>query len=60
MYRELTSKGVKIPNGFAITANAYQYLLKKAKIKDDIKDVMKDLKVHDLKNLYDHGRRVRK
>ncbi len=59
MYRELTSKGVKIPNGFAITANAYQYLLKKAKIKDDIKDVMKDLKVHDLKNLYDHGRRVR-
>ena len=59
MYRELTSKGVKIPNGFAITAYAYQYLLKTAKIKDDIKDVLKDLKVSDLKNLYDHGRRVR-
>ncbi len=59
MYRELTSKGVKIPNGFAITAYAYQYLLTKAKIKDDIKRILKDLDVSNLKNLYDHGRRVR-
>ncbi|MEK7570404.1 MAG: phosphoenolpyruvate synthase [Patescibacteria group bacterium] len=59
MYRELTSKGVKIPNGFAITAYAYQYLLTKAKIQDDIRRILKDLKVDNLKNLYDHGRRVR-
>ncbi len=59
MYRELTSQGVKIPNGFAITAYAYQYLLTKAKIKDDIKRILSDLKVSNLKNLYDHGRRVR-
>jgi pyruvate,water dikinase len=25
MYRELASQGVKIPNGFAITAEAYWY-----------------------------------
>ena len=36
MYRNLTSKGVKIPNGFAVTAYAYNYLLEKAKIKDEI------------------------
>lgn len=59
MYRELTSKGVKIPNGFAITAYAYQYLLTKAKIQDDIRRILKDLEVDNLKNLYDHGRRVR-
>ncbi|MFA6553486.1 MAG: phosphoenolpyruvate synthase [Patescibacteria group bacterium] len=59
MYRELTSKGVKIPNGFAITAQAYQYLLKEAGIKDDIQRILKDLDVNNLKNLYDHGRRVR-
>ncbi len=59
MYRELTSKGVHVPNGFAITAYAYQYLLTKAKIKDDIKRILRDLDVSDLKNLYDHGRRVR-
>lgn len=59
MYRELTKKGVRVPNGFAVTAHAYQYLLKKAGIKDDIKRILKDLNVDDLKNLYDHGHRVR-
>ena len=37
MYRELTKKGVRIPNGFAITANAYRYFLESAGIKDKIK-----------------------
>ena len=37
MYRNLTSKGVRIPNGFAVTAYAYNYLLEKAKIRDNIK-----------------------
>ncbi len=59
MYRDLTGKGVKIPNGFAITAYAYQYLLEKAGIKDDIKRILKDLNVNDLKNLYERGRKVR-
>lgn len=59
MYRDLTGKGVKIPNGFAITAYAYQYLLRKAGIKDDIQRILKDLNVNDLKNLYERGRRVR-
>ena len=33
MYRILTKKGVKIPNGFAVTAYAYQYLTEKTGIK---------------------------
>jgi len=28
MYKELTKAGIKIPNGFAITAQAYEYFLK--------------------------------
>ena len=32
MYRELTSKGIKIPNGFAITAEAYWHTLKAGEI----------------------------
>ena len=59
MYRELGKYGVKIPNGFAITASAYKYLLAKAGIKDDIQRILKGLNVNDLKNLYDRGRRVR-
>ena len=30
MYRELSPHGVKIPNGFAITAEAYRYLVENA------------------------------
>ena len=28
MYRQLSSKGVNVPNGFAVTANGYRLLLK--------------------------------
>ena len=27
MYRQLTGKGVRVPNGFAVTAYAYHHLL---------------------------------
>jgi pyruvate,water dikinase len=37
MYRELTSQGVKIPNGFAVTAEAYWYVLESAGILDKLK-----------------------
>ena len=59
MYRNLTPKGVKVPNGFAITAYAYRYFLDKAGIKDRIKDTLKTLNTKDVKNLQDHGHRVR-
>ncbi|MDP2925107.1 MAG: phosphoenolpyruvate synthase [Nanoarchaeota archaeon] len=59
MYRELTKQGVKIPNGFAVTAYAYRYFIEKAGIKDDIKEILKDLNTHDMKNLSERGHRVR-
>ena len=30
MYRELSSAGIRIPNGFAVTAHAYRYLVVQA------------------------------
>ncbi len=59
MYRLLTPKGVKVPNGFAITAYAYRYLLEKAKIRENIKQILSDLNTHDMQNLADRGRKVR-
>ena len=40
MYRELTGQGVKIPNGFAITAEAYWHVIESAGILDKLKDAM--------------------
>jgi len=59
MYRELASKGVKVPNGFAITAYAYQYLIKKAGVQDDIERILAGLNTKNLTNLYSKGRQVR-
>ncbi|MBN2111680.1 phosphoenolpyruvate synthase, partial [Candidatus Woesearchaeota archaeon] len=59
MYQHLTKKGVNIPNGFTITASAYRYLLEKAGVEDDIKKVLSDLNVNDVRNLAERGRKVR-
>ena len=59
MYQKLGSKGIKIPNGFAITAYAYRYFLKYAGIEEEIKKILKGLDTHDIYNLMAKGREVR-
>ncbi|MCH8003376.1 MAG: phosphoenolpyruvate synthase [Nanoarchaeota archaeon] len=59
MYRNLTKKGVNIPNGFAVTSYAYKYLLKKAKIEKKIRQILSDLDTRNMKNLAERGRKVR-
>jgi pyruvate,water dikinase len=59
MYRYLTKKGVSIPNGFAITAFAYKYILKKAKVEDELKKILQGLDAHNVKDLAERGRKIR-
>jgi pyruvate,water dikinase len=59
MYRELTSKGVKVPNGFAITAYSYFYLLEKAGAKARLKNTLAGLDTHNMKNLAERGAKAR-
>ena len=59
MYRNLTKKGVKVPNGFAVTAPAYFHFLKKAKIQNQIRKILKDLNTHNIQNLKSRGKQVR-
>ncbi len=60
MYRNLTKKGVKIPNGFAITAHAYRYLLQKDEIIKKIDNILKNLNINDLEALSQKGAKIRK
>ncbi|MBD3203392.1 phosphoenolpyruvate synthase [Candidatus Woesearchaeota archaeon] len=60
MYRNLTPRGVRIPNGFAVTAYAYFYLIEKAGIKEQIKQILHDLDTGNMKNLSERGHKVRK
>jgi pyruvate,water dikinase len=59
MYVNLTSKGIRVPNGFAVTAYAYRYFLEKAGIKDRIKEILHDLNTSDMANLSERGQKVR-
>jgi pyruvate,water dikinase len=59
MYRELSNQGVKVPNGFAITAEAYRFFLREADLDRRIRDILRDLDTHDITNLRQRGRQVR-
>ncbi|MBW2599278.1 MAG: phosphoenolpyruvate synthase, partial [Deltaproteobacteria bacterium] len=59
MIRELTAKGVNIPDGFAVTAHAYRYLLESAGIKDEMETILSDLDTHDMHNLSEKGEKIR-
>lgn len=59
MYQKLSSKGINVPNGFAVSASAYRYFLEYAHIEKEIVDILKDLDTHKLDNLIRKGREVR-
>ncbi len=59
MVRELTTKGVKVPNGFAVTAEGYRVFLKETKLDETIRSILTDLDTRDLNNLRQRGRQVR-
>ncbi len=59
MYRELTPKGVRVPNGFAITAQAYKYLLQKSGIEREMRSLLDGLNVKNVKQLAERGRKIR-
>ena len=59
MIRNLTNKEITVPSGFAITAEAYKYVVEKAGIRHKIKDTLADLDTHDMKNLSRRGETIR-
>lgn len=59
MCRELAGQGVKVPDGFAITADAYRHFLEQAGVDRQIREILRGLNTRDVENLRDRGRRVR-
>ncbi len=59
MRRELTKKKVSIPDGYAITAGAYRYLLESAGITENLKKILADLDTHNIENLSERGKKIR-
>jgi pyruvate,water dikinase len=59
MYTTLVPKGIRIPNGFAVTAYAYKYFIEKAGLLSFIEETLKDLNTEDVKNLQKIGKAIR-
>ncbi|MFH1802423.1 MAG: phosphoenolpyruvate synthase [archaeon] len=57
---EMYNTKVPVPPGFVVTAQAYSYFIKKTKIEDDIKRVLKDLNVDDTAALNQASKDIRK
>jgi pyruvate,water dikinase len=51
MIRELAARGVRIPNGFAVTAQAYRAFLRYNELEERIGEILKGLNTQDVNDL---------
>ncbi len=59
MLRELTPKGIRIPDGFAVTAQAYRAFLHFNELEAEIADLLKGLNTHDVNDLLHRTEQIR-
>jgi len=59
MYSNLRNKGIKVPDGFAITAEAYRHFIAKNNLDEKIKSILKGLDTKSIINLAKRGYQVR-
>jgi len=60
MYSHLIKKGLRVPNGFATTASAYNYFLASTGLKKKIEEILKGLDTKNVKDLMKRGAEIRK
>jgi len=56
---ELTATGMPVPDGFAITANAYRYFIKKNKLNKKIRKILKSANIRKIEELRRAGSEIR-
>jgi pyruvate,water dikinase len=59
MYRELSGEGVKVPNGFATTSDAYRDMLDQSGAWDGLHEALDSLDADDVAGLARSGKRAR-
>ncbi|MDD5489150.1 MAG: phosphoenolpyruvate synthase [Candidatus Moranbacteria bacterium] len=59
MHRNLRKYGIRIPDGFSITSEAYRYFLRQNNLDAEIKKILKGLDTGNMRNLAERGYKVR-
>ena len=60
LIQNLKNKGIDVPDGFAITINAYSYFLNYNNLETKIIEILKDIDVSDIQILQETGLKIRK
>ena len=60
MYSKLSKKGVNVPNGFALTSQAYWYFIKENNLEEKLKALLQGLNTKDIKKLQKVGQTARR
>ena len=60
MISNLGAMGIDVPNGFAITASAYNHFLESAGLKEKIEKIMSGVDTTNMRNLQKNGALIRK
>ena len=59
LYRNLSERGINVPHGFALSAQAYTRFIAAAGLEKKIEELLADLDKSDVKELKRRGRRIR-
>ncbi len=59
MIKQLTPKGVRVPNGFATTANAYRRFIEAGELETKLRELFADLDIENMNNLREKGQEAR-
>jgi intein/homing endonuclease len=59
MYNKLADVGVPVPNGFAVTAEGYDYFIKFNNLEEKIHNVLRGLDTHNIEDLHKRGEEIR-
>jgi pyruvate,water dikinase len=59
MFRMLTGKGIRVPDGFAITSDAYRHYITRNQLQGTLEDTLSNLRSEDPASLQATGRHLR-
>src|SRR5947207_6275463 len=59
MIRELSPLGIRVPDGFAITAEGYQHFIREAGLDGAIRELLSGIREGDVQGLVDRSAQIR-
>ncbi|MFM7088173.1 MAG: phosphoenolpyruvate synthase [Candidatus Paceibacterota bacterium] len=59
MFSGLKARGIAVPDGFALTAEAYRFFFRQTGLDEKVKKILSDVNTSDIRNLQVRGKKVR-